>query len=93
MRPGRRRSPTRSAQRSTEIAGVIMLSPRNSDAPKIPSAASASFVRRLPDAGRRINVISARIPKMLSRLTATGCGSLGHLRRAADSERRGVTRA
>src|SRR5664279_3906236 len=26
---------------STEIAGVIMLSPKNSDAPKIPSAASA----------------------------------------------------
>ena len=28
---------------STEIAGVIMLSPKNSDAPKIPSAASASL--------------------------------------------------
>ena len=33
---------------STEIAGVIMLSPRNSDAPKIPSAASTTFVRRSP---------------------------------------------
>ena len=29
---------------STEIAGVIMLSPKNKDAPKIPSAASASLV-------------------------------------------------
>ena len=32
----------------TEIAGVIMPSPRNSDAPKIPSAASIIFVRRVP---------------------------------------------
>ena len=31
---------------STEMAGVIMLSPRNSDAPKIPSAA-----RRPPSSG------------------------------------------
>ena len=31
---------------STEIAGVIMLSPKNSDAPKIPSTASASATRR-----------------------------------------------
>ena len=36
---------------STEIAGVIMLSPKNSDAPKIPSAASTSLVRR--PAGQR----------------------------------------
>ena len=33
---------------STEIAGVIMLSPKNSDAPKIPSAASTILVRRPP---------------------------------------------
>ncbi len=32
----------------TEIAGVIMLSPKNSDAPKIPSAASPMRVRRPP---------------------------------------------
>jgi hypothetical protein len=59
---------------STEIAGVIMLSPRNSDAPKIPSAASASFVRWLPDAVRRIKVISARIPpspSLSARITST----------------------
>ena len=31
---------------STEIAGVIMLSPKNSEAPKIPSPASRTFVRR-----------------------------------------------
>ena len=48
---------------STEIAGVIMLSPKNSDAPKIPSAASATLVRRLPGTPRlRIKVISAMIP-------------------------------
>ena len=33
---------------STEIAGVIMLSPKNSDAPKIPSAASTIAARRPP---------------------------------------------
>ena len=37
---------------STEIAGVIMLSPKNSEAPKMPSAASASFVRAPPAAPR-----------------------------------------
>jgi len=48
---------------STEIAGVIMLSPKNSDAPKIPNAASASLVRRPPRTPRRrISVISARMP-------------------------------
>ena len=48
---------------STEIAGVIMLSPKNSDAPKIPSAASTSAVRRLLGMlRRRISVISAMIP-------------------------------
>ena len=48
---------------STEIAGVIMLSPKNSDAPKIPSAASTIFVRRPPRTPPlRIRVISAMIP-------------------------------
>ena len=37
-----------STAESTEIAGVIMLSPKKSEAPKMPSAASASFVRRPP---------------------------------------------
>ena len=46
---------------STEMAGVIMLSPRNSDAPKIPSAARTAFVRRGP-APRRISVIRAMMP-------------------------------
>ena len=48
---------------STEIAGVIMLSPKNSEAPKMPSAASTSC--RPPPAGRarrRISVISAMMP-------------------------------
>ena len=93
----------------TEIAGVIMLSPKNSEAPKIPSAASTIFARRPPGrARRRIRAISdmippspslsARItsrtyvmvttivtdqkisemiPKMLSSVTLTGCGSAG----------------
>jgi hypothetical protein len=48
---------------STEMAGVIMLSPKNSEAPNTPSAASASFVRRPPGIPRRrINVINAMIP-------------------------------
>ncbi len=52
-----------STEDSTEIAGVIMLSPRKSEAPKIPSAASAIFVRRPPAMPlRRIRVISAMIP-------------------------------
>ena len=47
----------------TEIAGVIMLSPRNSEAPKIPSAASTSLVRSPPAVGwPRIRVISAMMP-------------------------------
>ena len=49
---------------STEIAGVIMLSPRNSDAPKMPSAASTQLgpppARR--SARARISVISAMMP-------------------------------
>ena len=52
-----------STAESTEIAGVIMLSPRNSEAPKMPSAASSSFVRRPPATRwRRISVISAMMP-------------------------------
>ena len=48
---------------STEMAGVIMLSPKNSDAPKIPSRASRSFVRWLPGTAiRRIRVMRERIP-------------------------------
>ena len=48
---------------STEIAGVIMLSPKNSDAPKMPSATRIACVRRLPRTPcRRIKVISARMP-------------------------------
>ena len=54
---------TPSTAESTEIAGVIMLSPKKSEAPKTPSAASAIFVRRPPvTPRRRISVISARIP-------------------------------
>ena len=93
----------------TEIAGVIMLSPKNSDAPKIPSAASTTFARRPPGRARRriraisdmippspslsaritsrtyvmvttivtAQKISEMIPKMLSSVTLTGCGSAG----------------
>jgi hypothetical protein len=40
-----------------------MLSPKKSEAPKMPSAASASFVRRPPGTPpRRIRVISAMMP-------------------------------
>ncbi len=48
---------------STEIAGVMMLSPKNSAAPKIPSAASACLTRR-PEGLRSllINVIRAMMP-------------------------------
>ena len=38
---------TPSIAESTEMAGVIMLSPKNSDAPNTPSAASISATRRL----------------------------------------------
>ena len=52
-----------STAESTEIAGVIMLSPKNSAAPKMPSAASTAAARR-PRAGThlRTSVISAMIP-------------------------------
>ncbi len=47
----------------TEIAGVIMLSPKNSDAPNTPSSDRKMAVRRPPGAPRRrISVISAMIP-------------------------------
>ena len=52
-----------STEEITEIAGVIMLSPKNSDAPKIPSDASIVVVRALPlSASRRTRVISAMMP-------------------------------
>lgn len=48
---------------STEIAGVIMLSPKNSEAPKMPSAASTATVRRPRCVlHRRTSVISAMMP-------------------------------
>ena len=49
---------------STEIAGVIMLSPRNSEAPKIPSAGQQrAWSGALPaTCSRRIRVISAMMP-------------------------------
>src|SRR5579859_7852058 len=54
---------TPSTAESTEMAGVIMLSPKNSEAPKIPSAASTAFARIPPGrARRRIKAISAMIP-------------------------------
>ena len=53
-----------STEDSTEIAGVIMLSPKNSDAPKMPSVASIKAVRRRPPATfhRRNIVMSAMMP-------------------------------
>ena len=48
---------------STEIAGVIMLSPRNRAAPKMPSTASPTATRRPPGmVSRRSSVISAMMP-------------------------------
>jgi hypothetical protein len=48
---------------STEIAGVIMLSPKNSEAPKMPSAASTNAARRPRcPLHRRSRVISAMMP-------------------------------
>ena len=47
---------------STEIAGVIMLSPRNRDAPKMPSAMRSRFVRALPPRSMPMSVIRAMIP-------------------------------
>lgn len=52
-----------STAESTEIAGVIMLSPKNSDAPKTPSAARTTVVLRPRcEADRRSRVISAVMP-------------------------------
>jgi hypothetical protein len=52
-----------STAESTEIAGVIMLSPKKSEAPKMPSAARTSLVRRPPEMPpRRISVIRAMMP-------------------------------
>jgi hypothetical protein len=60
---------------STEIAGVIMLSPKNSAAPKIPTVASTATTRRREaPPQRRNNVISAMMPpspSLLSRITST----------------------
>ena len=54
---------TPSIAERTEIAGVITLSPKNSEAPNTPSAASATFVRRPPGTPPlRIKVINAMIP-------------------------------
>ena len=54
---------TPSTADSTEMAGVIMLSPKNSEAPKMPSAASTTLARLPPGrARRRIRAISAMIP-------------------------------
>ena len=49
---------------STEIAGVIMLSPKNSAAPKRPSVVNAMTVRRrcAPPPQRRSSVMSAMMP-------------------------------
>jgi len=48
---------------STEIAGVIMLSPKNSAAPNTPRAASSIAVRRLFGTAHRFSrVISAMMP-------------------------------
>ena len=66
---------TPSTADSTEMAGVIMLSPKNSEAPKIPSAASTILARRPPgSARRRIKAISAMIPpspSLSARITST----------------------
>ena len=52
-----------STAESTEIAGVIMLSPKKREAPKTPRAASARRVRRPPcRPRRRISVIRAMMP-------------------------------
>ncbi len=52
-----------STAESTEIAGVIMLSPKKSAAPKTPSPASRNFVRpRSPSPSWRICEIRAMMP-------------------------------
>src|SRR6266568_5836492 len=54
---------TPSTDDRTDMAGVITLSPKNSEAPKTPSTASTTLVRRPPGTPRlRIKVMSAMIP-------------------------------
>ena len=54
---------TPSTAESTEIAGVIMLSPRKSAAPKMPRAASVNVaLRPRPAPWRRIRVMRAMMP-------------------------------
>src|SRR6201981_3654990 len=54
---------TPSTADSTEMAGVILLSPKTSEAPKMPSPASTALARAPPGrARRRIKAISAMIP-------------------------------
>lgn len=53
----------RNAWAPEAMVGVIMLSPKNSDAPKMPSAASTAVVRRpRGEPVRRSRVISAMMP-------------------------------
>ena len=47
---------------STEIAGVIMLSPENKAAPKMPSVVSTITVRPLHAPHRRTSATSAMMP-------------------------------
>ena len=51
-----------STAESTEIAGVIIPSPKNSEAPKMPSATSATSRGCRRSATRRTSAIRARIP-------------------------------
>ncbi len=66
---------TPSTEDSTEMAGVIMLSPKNSEAPKMPRPASRALARRPPgSARRRISAIRAMIPpspSLSARITST----------------------
>ena len=66
---------TPSTAESTEIAGVIMLSPKNSAAPKMPSEVSTAMRRRLRASPphRLSRVISAMMPpspSLLARITS-----------------------
>ena len=68
---------TPSTAESTEMAGVIMLSPKNSEAPKMPSAASIALARAPPGrARRRIKAINAMMPPSpsLARMTSVHVG-------------------
>jgi hypothetical protein len=53
---------TPSTDDRTEMAGVMTLSPKNSETPKTPSIASTTLVRRPPCPRLRIRVMSAMIP-------------------------------